>query len=103
MPTLADRARRLLPSGLAGLAGLACAACCVIPVLLAAGLLSGAGWAAAGAWMPGIAVALATSAGGAWWWTARRRPGAGCAGDGCACAGRGQARAHPSPPTRRWV
>ena len=64
MPALPDRAREVLPSGLAGFAGLVCAACCVVP-LLAAGVLSGAGWAAAGAWMPGIAVALAALAGAA--------------------------------------
>jgi mercuric ion transport protein len=67
MRTLADRARRLLPSGLTGLAGLACAACCAIPMLLAGGVLSNAGWAAAGAWMPGVAVALAALAGATWW------------------------------------
>jgi hypothetical protein len=82
-----DRARRVLPSGLTGLAGLACAACCAIPVLLAAGVLSGTGWAAAGAWMPGIAIALATLAAGAWWWASRRRHRGGCAGGtGCGCA-----------------
>jgi len=87
MPTMTDRARRALPSGLTGLAGLACAACCAIPVLLAAGLLSGAGWAVAGAWMPGVAVALAALAGGAWWWAARRRHRNGCAGGtGCGCS-----------------
>lgn len=31
---------------LAGLAGAACAACCIIPLLLAAGVLAGAGWSA---------------------------------------------------------
>lgn len=36
--------RRLLPSGLGGLTGLACALCCAIPLLLAAGILGGAGW-----------------------------------------------------------
>jgi small multidrug resistance family-3 protein len=68
MATLADLARRILPAGLASLAGLACAACCAVPLLLGAGVLSGAGWAVAGAWMPGIAVALAALAeiGGAW-------------------------------------
>jgi mercuric ion transport protein len=87
MPMIADRARRVLPSGLASLAGLACAACCAIPLLLAAGVISGAGWAAAGAWMPGIAVALAALASGAWWWVRRRRHHSGCAGGAsCACA-----------------
>ena len=86
MPALADRARRVLPSGLTSLAGLACAACCAIPLLLAAGVLSGAGWAAAGAWMPGIAVALAALAGAAWWRARRRRHRGGCSGGAsCAC------------------
>ncbi len=84
MPTLVERARRLLPSGMTGLTGLACAACCAIPLLLAAGVLSGAGWAAAGAWMPGIAVVLAALAGAAWWWARRRRHHTGCGG-GTAC------------------
>jgi len=89
MPKLAERARRVLPSGLTGLAGLACAACCAIPLLLAAGVLSRAGWAAAGAWMPGIATVLAALAVAAWWWARRRRHRAGCAGGaGCACAAR---------------
>jgi mercuric ion transport protein len=86
MPTLVDRARRLLPSSLTGLAGAACAACCVIPLLLAAGVLSGAGWAVAVAWLPGVAVMLAVSAGAAWWWAQRRQHRGGCAGGGtCAC------------------
>ncbi|GGN94380.1 hypothetical protein GCM10010112_83650 [Actinoplanes lobatus] len=85
MLSRADRARRLLPSGLTGLAGIACAACCLIPMLFAAGILSGAGWAVAGSWLPGITIALAAAAGGAWWWASRRRHRAGCAGGGCAC------------------
>ncbi|SCL29228.1 hypothetical protein [Micromonospora inyonensis] len=84
MPTLVDRARRVLPSGLTGLAGLACAACCAIPLLLAAGVLSGTGWALAGQWMPGISVALAAVAGGAWWWSSRQHHPRRCA-SGCAC------------------
>ena len=82
---------RVLPSGLTGLAGLACAACCAIPLLFAAGVLSGAGCAAAGAWMPGIAVVLAAAAGGAWWWARRRgRPGGSTGpGVGCGCSGPG--------------
>jgi hypothetical protein len=85
MPTLADRTRRLLPTSLTGLAGAACAACCLIPALLAAGMLSGAGWAAAGAWMPGVAIVLAGLAVSAWWWTSRRRHRTSCAGGTCAC------------------
>ncbi|MEV6814543.1 hypothetical protein [Micromonospora sp. NPDC051296] len=85
MPTPVNRVRRMLPSGLTGLAGVACAACCAIPLLLAAGMLSGTGWALAGAWMPGIAVALATLAGAAYWWTHRRRHPPTCTGGTCTC------------------
>jgi protein-S-isoprenylcysteine O-methyltransferase Ste14 len=86
MPTVVDRVRRLAPSGLTGLAGAACAACCVIPLLLAAGVLSGAGWAGAGAWMRGVVVVLAMFAGAAWWWARRRQHRGGCAGAAnCAC------------------
>jgi mercuric ion transport protein len=79
--------RRIVPAGLSGLAGVACAACCAIPLLLAAGVLGGAGWAAAGRVMPGITVGLAAVAGLAWWRVARRRhAGGGCAGGaGCSC------------------
>jgi len=75
------------PSGLTGLAGLACAACCALPVLLAAGVLSGAGWVAAGQWLPGVSVALIALSGAAWWWSGHRRHRRGCAGgDACGCA-----------------
>jgi mercuric ion transport protein len=33
--------RKRLPNSLTGLAGLACALCCVIPALIAAGILGG--------------------------------------------------------------
>jgi mercuric ion transport protein len=78
--------RKFLPTSLAGLAGVACAACCVLPFLLAAGVISGAGWAAAGHWMPGVAVTLTALAGVTWWWAARRRHRAGCSGTpSCGC------------------
>jgi mercuric ion transport protein len=70
---------RFLPSGLTGLAGLACAACCAIPLLLAAGVLGGAGWVVAGRWMPGMAILLVVLAAAAWWQAGRRRPTGGCA------------------------
>ena len=85
MPTTTDRIRRFLPSGLAGMAGLACAACCAIPVLIGAGVLTGAGWVATGAAMPTIAIALIVIAVGAWWWSSRARHQGGCAGGSCGC------------------
>lgn len=86
---LADRARRALPAGLASLAGLACAACCILPLLLAGGVLSAAGLAAVIAWIPGLAMVLAALAGTALWWTRRRhRHRASCpGGTSCACGG----------------
>jgi len=65
--------QRVLPSGLGGLAGLACALCCVVPVLIGAGALGGAGWVAFGRVLPGIAVALVGAAGLSWWALRRRR------------------------------
>ena len=65
--------QRVLPSGLGGLAGLACALCCVVPVLIGAGVLGGAGWVAFGRVLPGIAVALVGVAGLSWWALRRRR------------------------------
>ncbi|GIG03022.1 hypothetical protein [Catellatospora citrea] len=79
--------RRFLPGSLGSLAGIACALCCVIPILLAAGILGGAGWAYLGNIMPGIALALAAFAGLAWWWTnSRRTHTTGCSGGNCSCS-----------------
>jgi hypothetical protein len=82
--------RRLLQTSLGGLTGLACALCCAIPLMLAAGILGGAGWAFLGQLLPGIAVVLAAATALAWWW-ARRRPahaahGDGCSGGNCSCS-----------------
>ena len=78
--------RRLLPASLGGLTGLACALCCAVPLLLAAGIVGGAGWALLGEILPGIAVALAAVTALAWWW-AKRRPAhaPGCSGGDCSC------------------
>lgn len=84
---MTNKLRRLLPGSLGGLAGVACALCCVIPVLLAAGILGGAGWATLGQVLPGVAVALAAATGLAWWWAKQRsahRPD--CSGGDCTCA-----------------
>jgi mercuric ion transport protein len=77
----------MLPASLGSLAGVACAVCCAIPLLLAAGVLGGTWWAAAGRFMPGVAVGLTALAGLAWWWASRRRThAAGCAGGSCSCS-----------------
>ncbi len=79
--------RRLLPASLGGLTGLACALCCAIPLLLAAGILGGAGWAWLGQILPGVAVALGAATALAWWWAQHRRGHAvGCSGGDCSCA-----------------
>ncbi|MDI1462859.1 hypothetical protein QEZ54_17935 [Catellatospora sp. KI3] len=79
--------RRLLPGSLGSLAGIACALCCLIPLLVAAGVLGGAGWAYLGDVMPGIALVLAALTGLAWWWASRRRAHAtGCTGGACSCS-----------------
>lgn len=79
--------RKLLPGSLGSLTGLACALCCAIPLLLAAGILGGAGWAFLGQILPGIAVVLAAATALAWWW-ARRRPAhaSSCSGGTCYCS-----------------
>lgn len=80
------RPRRRLPAALAGLAAVACVACCALPLLFAAGAVSGAGWAITGRWLPAIAVFLIASAGVLWWSARRHRHHGGCAGgDGCSC------------------
>ena len=85
MPITSDGAHsRLLPKGLVGLAGLACAACCLIPVLLAAGVIGGAGWATIGRALPAVAVMLVVGAALVWWWAAQRKA-AQCPAD-CGCS-----------------
>ena len=69
---MTNRKRRLLPSSLGGLTGLVCALCCAIPLLLAAGIVGGAGWAFLGQVLPGVALALAAATGLTWWWATRR-------------------------------
>ena len=52
---------------------MSCAACCLIPVLLAAGVIGGAGWATIGQALPAVAVVLVAAVGLMWWWAARRK------------------------------
>lgn len=81
-------------TGLGVLAGIACVACCALPILIAAGALSGAGAAFLADKMPIIAIVLALAAVLVFAVAARRRRRAsGCAGTcstgtggGCGCA-----------------
>jgi mercuric ion transport protein len=101
LPRRARRADRVLPSGLTGLAGAACAGCCLVPILLAAGILSGAGWAAVAQFLPALAIALVAAAGlAAWWADRRRRHTAGCAGGACSCATQTVQREREGTPVR---
>jgi mercuric ion transport protein len=90
-----DPAWRRTPKALAGLAGVACLACCLLPTLIAAGVV-GAGASAVVGWLPGAALALAVLAGATWWWGHRRGPCA-CADEttgqgGCGCQSAPEAR-----------
>lgn len=73
----------------AGLAALACAACCAIPLLIAAGILTGAGAAILQKTLIAVAGVLAAAAAGLWWLhqrrTARRTAPAGQAGRAASC------------------
>jgi mercuric ion transport protein len=76
-----------------GLAALACAACCALPVLIAAGVLTGAGAAILEKTLLAVAAGLAALALGMWWLHRRRATqsaaasgaGCGCGGSGCGC------------------
>jgi hypothetical protein len=81
------------PKALFGLAGLACLACCLVPFLIAAGVLGG-GAAFIVGWLPAIAVALAVLAAGLWWLQYRRAHARPCScrtrstkaeSSGCSC------------------
>ena len=74
-----------------GLAALACAACCAIPLLIVAGVLTGAGAAILEKTLLAVAAGLAVLALGMWWLHRRRTAqragatGCGCSGGGCGC------------------
>ncbi|GAA2996949.1 hypothetical protein GCM10017559_16850 [Streptosporangium longisporum] len=97
-----DRRRRLLPAGLTGLAAVACAACCVLPVLLAAGVIGGTGAVALTGVMPTVALisgGVAVLAWGPVWFLRSRRHATGCAGGtGCGCRSTGAHRPAASDP-----
>jgi hypothetical protein len=77
-----------------GLAALACAACCALPLLIAAGVLTGAGAAILQKTLLAVSAGLVVLA-LAMWWLHRRRTaqrvaaaggaGCGCGGGGCGC------------------
>jgi mercuric ion transport protein len=75
----------------AGLAALACAACCALPVLIAAGVLTGAGAAIAEKGLLAVSALMLTAAAGMWYLHRRRAArnavaaGGGCASGNCGC------------------
>ena len=71
-----------------GLAALACAACCALPLLIAAGVLTGAGAAILEKALLAVAAGLAVLALGMWW-LHRRGLAQRAAATGCGCAGSG--------------
>lgn len=81
MQTVRDRLRTAAPSGLAVLGIGGCVVCCALPLLLAAGVVTGAGAAFLADWLPGAAAVLIVAAGVAWWWTSRRSPCTSCGTD----------------------
>jgi high-affinity Fe2+/Pb2+ permease len=85
-PVVVDNAppRRSKVTG--GLAALACAACCALPVLIAAGVLTGASAAILEKTMLAIAAGLATLGAGMWW-LHRRRSAQRAAAAGAGCGG----------------
>jgi mercuric ion transport protein len=68
------------------LAALACAACCAIPLLIAAGILTGAGAAILERTLLAVAAGLFVAALGMWW-LHRRRAAAAATGCGCGRSG----------------
>ncbi|GAA0467483.1 hypothetical protein Aca07nite_71030 [Actinoplanes capillaceus] len=74
-----------------GLAVLACAACCALPLLIAAGVLTGAGAAILEKTLLAVAAGLIALALGMWWPHRRRSAqrsaatGCGCGSTGCGC------------------
>ena len=75
-----------------GLAALACAACCAIPLLITAGVLTGAGAAILERALVAVAAGLAVLALGMWWLHRRHQvqraataghATCGCGGGGC--------------------
>lgn len=73
----------------AALAALACAACCALPLLIGAGLLTGAG----GALAEQVLGLLAAGAAGMWWLHRRRAAGCACGCRSGAVEGEGPRRA----------
>ncbi|MFC9245772.1 hypothetical protein ACFT7S_17690 [Streptomyces sp. NPDC057136] len=93
----AEPTPRRTPKALASLAGLACVACCLLPVLIAAGVV-GAGASAVVSWLPAAALALAALAGTAWRLTRR------CASCRCGGVASDQGGCGPgSMPSSNWL
>ena len=88
-------------TGLGVLAGIACVACCALPVLIAAGALSGTGATFLAGKMPVIAIVLAIAAAIALAIAARRKTRTSRCGDSCSTGtGTGSGGGCGCPPSR---
>lgn len=91
VPVTVDSAPPTRSKVTGGLAALACAACCAIPVLIAAGVLTGAGAALLRNGLLAVSALLAVAALGMWWLHRRRGQqkatanASGCGSAGCDC------------------
>lgn len=70
----------------AGLGALACAACCALPLLITAGILTGAGAALAENVLLAVSGVLFAAAAGMWWLHRRRSARKAAAGGTGGCA-----------------
>lgn len=90
-PSTVDRTPPIRSKVTGGLAALASAACCAIPLLITAGVLTGAGAAILEQTLLAVAAGLAVLALGMWWLHRRRNAqrAATAGGATCGCGGAG--------------
>jgi mercuric ion transport protein len=96
----AERGAARTPRLLAGMAGLACLACCLLPALIAAGVVGGSAGVLVG-WLPATAIALAVLAVGAWWLGLRRPTACSCSTSRSSGSCRCEPSVEPAQESRR--
>lgn len=84
-----DPAPHRVPKALVGLAALACMACCLLPGLIATGVVGGSAAVLVG-WLPALVVVIAALAGALWWFQRHRSRSCSCrsssGAESCTCA-----------------